>query len=315
MAEVSTGSLSASRLANLAAVAIVEAFDAHQARFAEITRRARGRFEARDWHGAMDDAVERLDLYGLVIDGVEARVRELLGERVHDRLVWAGMRAVYSGLMEGRPDWEVGETFFSSVTRRVFATVGVDPNIEFVDTDFETPPPGEAHPVAITYRSSGDTAELVERVLGDGWFSAPFADLAGDVRRVADRLGAAVGEVDAIELVRAPFFRRKGAYLIGRVLSGSAAAPLVLALLNESTGIAVDAVLTDEDDVSIVFGFTRSHFHVDVGPPYELVRFLKTLMPRKRIAELYIAIGFHKHGKTELYRDLVAHLHATDDRF
>jgi isocitrate dehydrogenase kinase/phosphatase len=38
-------------------------------------------------------------------------------------------------------------------------------------------------------------------------------------------------------------------------------------------------------------------------------------MPRKRIAELYIAIGFHKHGKTELYRDLLAHLHTTDDRF
>jgi isocitrate dehydrogenase kinase/phosphatase len=313
--EASIGARSARRLANLAATAIAEAFDAHQARFAEITRRARGRFEARDWRGAVTDAVERLDLYGLVIDGVEAQVRQLLGERAHDRLVWAGMRAVYSGLMEGRPDWEVGETFFSSVTRRIFATVGVDPNIEFVDTDFETPPAGEAHHVALTYRSLGDTAELVERVLSDGWYAAPFADLSRDARRVADRLEAAAGQVEAIELVRAPFFRRKGAYLIGRVMSPSGALPLVLALLNEPAGIAVDAVLTDEDDVSVVFGFTRSHFHVDVGPPYELVRFLKTLMPRKRLAELYIAIGFHKHGKTELYRDLLAHLRSTDDRF
>jgi isocitrate dehydrogenase kinase/phosphatase len=38
-------------------------------------------------------------------------------------------------------------------------------------------------------------------------------------------------------------------------------------------------------------------------------------MPRKRIAELYISIGQNKHGKTERYRDLLRHLHSTDERF
>ena len=322
MADLSTGSLSASRLANLAAPAIAEAFDAYQNGFAEITRRAPTRYAARDWHGAMADAVERLDLYGLVIDGVEAQVREMLGDRVHERLTWAGMRAVYSGLMEEREDWDVGETFFSSVTRRIFATVGVDPNIEFVDTDFETPPVPAEGTVTRTYTGTGHTAELIERMLSDGWFEAPFADLHRDARRVSERLAhdlAVLGEagsaIERVEVVRAPFFRRKGAYLIGRLHAGTTSLPLVLALLNTEEGITVDAVLTDENDVSIVFGFTRSHFHVDIGPPFQLVRFLKTLMPRKRIAELYIAIGYHKHGKTELYRDLLAHLRITEERF
>jgi isocitrate dehydrogenase kinase/phosphatase len=74
-------------------------------------------------------------------------------------------------------------------------------------------------------------------------------------------------------------------------------------------------VLTDEDDISILFSFTRSHFHVDLGPPYRLVRTLKTLMPRKSIAELYIALGHHKHGKTELYRDLLHRMRDTEERF
>ena len=39
----------------------------------------------------------------------------------------------------------------------------------------------------------------------------------------------------------------------------------------------------------------------------ELVRFLKLLMPTKRTAELYIGLGYHKHGKTELYRELLDH--------
>jgi isocitrate dehydrogenase kinase/phosphatase len=38
-------------------------------------------------------------------------------------------------------------------------------------------------------------------------------------------------------------------------------------------------------------------------------------MPRKRIAELYTSIGHNKHGKTELYRDMLHHLASTEDKF
>jgi len=54
---------------------------------------------------------------------------------------------------------------------------------------------------------------------------------------------------------------------------------------------------------------------VDVERPYALVHFLKEIMPRKRVAELYISLGYNKHGKTELYRDLHRHLAASSDQF
>jgi isocitrate dehydrogenase kinase/phosphatase len=38
-------------------------------------------------------------------------------------------------------------------------------------------------------------------------------------------------------------------------------------------------------------------------------------LPRKRRAELYISIGYNKHGKTELYRHLLRHFAHTDDQF
>ena len=38
-------------------------------------------------------------------------------------------------------------------------------------------------------------------------------------------------------------------------------------------------------------------------------------MPFKRVDELYNAIGFNKHGKTELFRNLMAHLQDPDARF
>jgi len=102
---------------------------------------------------------------------------------------------------------------------------------------------------------------------------------------------------------------------VGRFFCGSDQFPLVLALLNTPRGIVVDAVLLNEDEVSILFSFTRSYFHVDVQGPSGLVSFLKSIMPRKRVAELYISIGFNKHGKSELYCDLLQHLTHSSEKF
>src|SRR5437773_8892226 len=38
-------------------------------------------------------------------------------------------------------------------------------------------------------------------------------------------------------------------------------------------------------------------------------------MPLKRAADLYNAIGFNRHAKTEFYRDFVAQMNASADRF
>jgi isocitrate dehydrogenase kinase/phosphatase len=322
MARVGTGSeLSASRLANVAANLVLEGFDGYQEGFRTISRRARSRFEQRDWNGAVGDAVERLDLYTGVIDGVERVVRETLNGRVGDRLVWAGTKAVYSGLIAGRDDWELAETFFNSVTRRVFATVGVERDIEFVDSDFETPSLEAGVPLFRPCGSMPDAVALVERILALGRISAPYEDWRRDSRLVAQRLTAhlhALGlpeRIERAEILEAPFFRRKGAYLLGRMHSGGRAVPFAIALLHGEDGVAVDAVLIGDNDISILFSYTRSHFHVDLGPPYRLVRSLKLLMPRKSIAELYIALGHHKHGKTELYRDLLHRVRETDEPF
>lgn len=316
-----TEALSSSRLANLAAPAIAEAYEAYQEAFEAITRRAAGRFSRRDWPGAVEDAVERLDLYGRMVDAIERTVRDTLGDRIPDRLLWAGMKAVYSGLIADRDDWELAETFFNSVTRRVFATVGVDPNIEFVSTDYE-PPAASERSVLRVYEGNGDPAALVEAILRDGWFEAPFEDVGRDARLVAvrleERLRAASPEpprIERTEIVAAPFYRRKGAYLVGRVAWPGGTTPFVMALLHTGDGVVVDAIITDQDDVSVLFSFTQSHFHVDTGPPHVLVQFLKTLMPRKPLAEIYISVGHHKHGKTQMYRGLLRYLARSEDRF
>ncbi|GAB4423527.1 MAG: bifunctional isocitrate dehydrogenase kinase/phosphatase [Anaerolineae bacterium] len=312
--------LTASRLANLGANVVFEAFIGYQNQFNGITQRAKNRFESRDWHGLQADATERLDLYRKMIKETVAEIHHLLNEQVTDTLVWVSLKAVYSGLIADRDDWELAETWFNSVTRQIFTTVGVDPRVEFVDTDFETPPTRTKAPFYRTYPQM-TTKKLVRKILCDFAFGVEYQDCERDadllVERIEEQLRAmaALRIVERTDIVTSIFYRGKGAYIVGRMYSGAQIIPLVLALVHTANGIVVDAVLMDEDDVSVLFSFTRSYFHVEVERPYDLVHFLKSIMPRKRIAELYIAIGYNKHGKTEMYRDLLRHLSLSDDRF
>jgi isocitrate dehydrogenase kinase/phosphatase len=316
-----TAPLTDSRLSNLGANRILEGFEEYVTRFRTVNQRAQRRFEERDWPGMQSDAVERLRVYTVVVDRVLESVGHLLGRRADDPLVWVAVKAVYSGLIADRQDWELAETFYNSVTRRVFGTVGVAEHIEFVDSDFGTPPSPSTDPVYLTFDRRESTLRLVTDILTSFAHTVPYARLEADAAAVGARIDARLSEPGALatvgkaEVVRAVFYRGQSAYIVGLLYAGSHRIPLIIALSNGDDGVFVDAVLLTENEASIVFSFTRSYFHVDVARPYDLVRFLRRLMPRKRVAEIYIAIGQNKHGKTELYRDLLRHLRSTEEQF
>jgi isocitrate dehydrogenase kinase/phosphatase len=88
-----------------------------------------------------------------------------------------------------------------------------------------------------------------------------------------------------------------------------------VALRNTDSGVVVDAIMLDESTVSVLFSFTRSYFHVDLAHVGEVVKFMKTILPRKRVSELFTVLGRAKQGKTERYRELFGHLQHSDDQF
>src|SRR5262249_22583564 len=144
--------------------------------------RAKSRFEDRDWHGMQQDSAERLSLYKTVIDKIVPEINDILDEKVQDRSIWAKIKENFTELIEGRDDFEIVETFFNSVTRRIFATVGVDPNIEYVDSEFEHPPTKTDDPIYKTYFRKGSTRELVKEILLDYKFRTPFQDIELDTK-------------------------------------------------------------------------------------------------------------------------------------
>jgi isocitrate dehydrogenase kinase/phosphatase len=318
---MSQPSLTDSRLAALCAEETRKALGEYEARFDEITRRARDRFLARDWRGSYQDAAERLRLYSLVLDGLTNRVKALMGPRLHARAVWSATKAVYSSLSAQSIRWEVAESFFNSLTRRVFATEGVDQAIEFVDTDFDAPPSAHREELARVY-SGAPLAFLLRDALTDangaGFALDCWSDLNHASRSAADRILAAMPshEFDRLEILRRVFYRGRGAYLVGRIVVRGEARPLAFCLRHpDASGLVLDAVLIRESDLAILFSYTRAYFRVDAPATYGLVQWLRGLMPGKRVADLYNAIGYNRHAKTEFYRDFVRHLQRSNDRF
>ena len=301
-----------------ATTSIHSAYERYELGFMNITARAQRRFEARDWAGAQSDATERLTLYKAHVDAAVADVQDILEDGVMERTVWAAMRSIHGLLIKGRPDLELAETFFNSVTRRVFSTVGVDPAIEYLD---RSAPVLEGPRIWNTHRVAAVDALLVSRILQSVPWSVPYAKLDGDAELVAELMDARIRrslgasgpvEVDVVESV---FYRNKGAYLVGRIRTPDETIPLVLPLLHAERGIVVDAVLMTQDEASVVFGFSWTYFRVDTPRPRTLVDFLASIMPLKLVHELYTSIGYNKHGKTELYRGLMRHLEEDDARF
>lgn len=301
------------------AEAILAAFDAYHAAFREVTRRAPLRFLRREWREAQRDAAERLTVYPREVQRVVAGLRGLLPAPAEGDPREGAVKSRFAERVRGRPDAELAATFFNSVVRRVLGTVGVDRRSEFT-ADAPHWPDADGPPLHRSYPARGVTAELFGRIFRDTVLADAFADLGGDAalcaRAARDQLGAEAEGARAAEVLPFLFFRNKGAYLVARLrLASGGVRPLVVPLGHPPEGVRPDAVLTDSDEVHVVFSFARSYFHADTTRVRETVAFLRTLMPAKPVHELYNSLGHNRHGKTELYRELLDRLDRPDARF
>lgn len=298
---------------------LVAAFVRYNDDFREITRRAAGCFEARDWQQNRRDAVERIELYDRSVSHAIANLGASIDTGKTDRAFWSAVKREYAERILAYPDNAFFKTFFSSVSRRVFKTVGVDPDVEFLAADVlvEEKPLDEND--VRTYFNRGALDLLVDQVLSDFRFGVPYRDRDNAIRFIAAELDAycksrvAHRDIEVVELLRPVFYRATRAFIVGRIGGDDWVAPFVIALRNSDDGIVADAVIASRADVSMLFSFTRSYFHVDLSHVGATVGFLQRLMPRKPMEEIYTALGRAKQGKTERYRSLFQHFRESRD--
>jgi isocitrate dehydrogenase kinase/phosphatase len=309
-------------LAQECARAIRDGFTGYNDEFRAITTRARTRFEARDWAQSHKDQVERIELYDRWVTRLADWMTERLGERRHDRVLWRTIKTDFVDLIRDYVDREFTKTYFSSITRRIFMTVGVDPDVEFVDVE-DRPIDAITKEAALTSYAIGvDPADAVRLLLEAFAFDVGWENFDYSVRFVIGQLRVhwrPIGGLDAldrVEFLETVFYQNTRAYLVGRAVGKDGRnEPIVIALRSTGEGVAVDAVLTRRSDVSILFGFTRSYIHADLATVADVVVFLRSIIPGKPVAEIFTVVGRAKQGKTERYRSFARHLAHSTDRF
>ena len=298
---------------------IYEGFEHYNRQFKRITDRARRRFEQRDWKGQIQDIAERVELYDKWCVKIQHKLRGELNAVLDRRDYWRKVRDYYGSRLENVPDAGFMKTFFNSISRRTFGTVGADEMLEFIQ-----PPPDEGLESLAKrrYPCWNNVEDGLRRVLKDFRFRELYQDAERDARfmaaRVLDyagRLGIDADGFHRFEFIDSHFFQGARAYLVGRIIHERMQAPIVVALENTGDGIRVDAVLLDESQISIVFSYTRSYYFADPTSVVGAVQFLHSILPHKPIDELYTVLGRLRQGKTERFRCFSDHLRRTRDPF
>ena len=300
---------------------LVEAFLRYNADFREMTQRAARCFEERDWQQGRTNAVARIELYDKAVSRALGELGSTVEASESGKDFWIAVKDRYTELILEYPDNAFFKTFFSSISRRLFNTVGVDPRVEFIAADviLDEKPLDEKD--VRTYPNRGALRFVVDQVLSDFSFGVRFRDRERTIRFVAAEIEAYCKEdkvqqdVEIVELLAPVFYRATRAFIVGRIGGAAWVSPLVIALRNSDEGIFADAVILSVNDVSMLFGFTRSYFHVDLEHVGATVGFLQRLMPRKPMDEIYTVLGRAKQGKTERYRLFFEHLRDSHDLF
>ena len=302
---------------------ILNGFEAYFAEFQNITLAARSRFEAQDWLGMHAASIRRIDLYKDSTTRVLEYVELIAGEQLHSLDFWEEARIVYSNLVRGHNNFEIAETFFNSVYCGVFKHRKIRDEYAFVFSPQGDMPAPDVSKVYRAYPFADDLHGVLRALLDDYGFSLPWENLQRDIDSLAHAISVSLAarfdlnrEGVEFQTLEPHFFRNKGAYIVGRIVSGPDSMPIVIPILHSGDGrMYVDTILFGADQMSVVFSFTRAYFMVDASIPSQYVLFLQQLMPAKPISELYSSMGYNKHGKTYYYRCAFRHMQNTSDQF
>lgn len=301
---------------------ILNGFRSYFADYLNSTLSAKARFEKADWHGVQQANVDRLELYKDKVSQTVQYLEMVTNKDIANLELWSEAKQAYTQLVFNFPNFEIAETFFNSVFSDIHDHDKISDDIIYVLSSQLIEAPEAEYSIFVRYQGEG-FRETFRRILKESEFSLPGEDIELDLdcimavfnQEVVPKLNGAPEQIK-FDILESTFYRSKAAYMVGRVVDGDQTFPMALVFLNTEKGnLYVDTTLFNDDDLSVVFSFTRNHFMVDAPLPYQYAHFLKTLMPRKLDYEIYNSLGFPKHAKTEFYRQLVGHLDNSSDQF
>ncbi len=316
-----------SSVLNKVAYLILHGFDKSYRWHSRITRDAQQRFEQALWQETQRAVKERIAIYERTLADAVGEIYQQVFPHQENNQFWLDLKTRYQKILSDHPQYELAETFYNSVLGRIFKHQKINDDMMFIMPTRCYLAGLQRHLVVHSFDTSGTVRRMLEDIFSQYHFDIAFHDMQRDLQHLDGALRARLNReqlasVHTVEMLKPVFYRSKSAYLIGRICMPDETLPFVIPLsitearnAGEKHKIVVEALLTERQDLSVVFSFARAYFMADTQHPAEVVAFLHELLPHKKKFELYIALGLYKHGKTVFYRNFLAHLEETNDQF
>lgn len=302
---------------------LIAGFDNHYRIFRDTSRQAKQRFEGRDWSGELAAIRDRVKFYDERVEETVAILRhEHSAETLADE-TWQQVKLEFINRLINHKQPELAETFFNSVCCRILHRTYFHNDYIFTRPAISTEFISSYPPTYVSYypQEHGLKKALTQILQHPGW-KTPFENISRDIHNITQAIRRHCGgkwpapEVNfQLQVLHAPFYRNKTAYLIGRGINGYQDYPFAIVVRHHDKGLFVDAILLESWRISLLFSMSRAYFMVDMEVPSGYVNFLRLIMPNKPRGELYTMLGLGKQGKTMFYRDLFSHLTHSRDQF
>ena len=302
---------------------ILAGFDKHYRLFRAAAIKAKELYELADWAEMRSLARGRIQMYDLRVEEAVRALLDRFPEAEVDEALWPAIKLAYIGLLHEHRQPECAETFYNSVACAVLHRRHYHNEFIFWRPAVATEHlEGDTPSYACCYPLVGGLRQTLLDIANSFALKNPWENPRRDLRNVVHALRQhfprpARAHPDLqVQVLRSLFFRNKGAYVVGRIINGHHEVPFAVPILQNGRGeLYADTLLMGEDQLLVLFSFARAYFFVDMEAPAAFISFLRWLMPKKPRAELYMAVGLAKQGKTLFYRDLHYHLKHSTDRF
>jgi isocitrate dehydrogenase kinase/phosphatase len=224
-------------------------FNKHYRLYREVTARAKGLFETRDWHGIQQLVADRIQMYDhRVREAVQVLRQEHDGQFALSDDVWALAKTEYIALLVNHKQPELAETFFNSVSTKLLDKeyynnqfIFVKPAIstEYIDSD--------PHTFEAFYPNSQGLRGCLKKILRHFDWQVPFVNAARDIANILRAAKAHLQEDWPpeemnlhLQVLGNAFYRNKSAYMFGQIINGSHRHPFALAIVHNADNGRLD---------------------------------------------------------------------------
>jgi isocitrate dehydrogenase kinase/phosphatase len=283
--------------------------------FLKILDLAKLAFEKRDFSSSVRVSARRLSLYSASIVDVSERLKQSYPAISDNEAQWEAIEAHYCELVKGEYAEDIGRAYLHSLRRKIYQSEWRADDYSFGELISSTKQ--FLSNVVFSVEVSGSLeADVVTAILNIPDFNRGYAFVEDDTRRIVQRVQENLShsqhrdqKMVKVEMISTGFYRNRGAYLVGRLIFDNGRfVPLVIALLNDESGIFVDAVLTSDTYAHNIFSSTLANFHVTSTYYHEVCALLKSIMPRRPLGLHYSTIGYNHLGKVAVMSELESEL-------